>query len=867
MRLERGEDVIFRQVVLTMFRRQRSRSTSGHKKPAGYDKVRQTRRRQIVPPELLEQRDAPSALACSLLPPAAASLVGDAGAIAAAADCAATSHAGAAKQTTDGLTRSGSASDQTTGNGSSAGSQSQSQQQAKATALASEQLLVPANVACATSTALSVRFPTVTDPLAANTGATGGPVNFGATAASVARVTGGAAATGGGGAPGGGGSAAPAAIRATAPASAAVPQLAKLQSAMAISASGPVITTDDVGKLLDRASAATPRKDAIIAVVDREGNILGVRVEDGVPIAKNDTATMVFAIDGAVSLARTAAFFSSDQAPLTSRTVRFISQSTVTQREVESNPNIPDPASTVRGPGFVAPIGVGGHFPPDVDNTPQVDLFAIEHTNRDSVIFPGVDGIKGTSDDINLGTRFGADFAAGENIPAPESYGYASGLMPNAQSRGIATLPGGIPLYKADASSKNTPKLVGGIGVFFPGPTGYATYEQNFQTTAARTAMHLADQTTNDRVNAPLVLEAEYSAYAAAGGVGTISGVPVPTGYSLPTGRIDLGGITLEIYGPHPSDAKALTNLGKKLGAGKVNGTNMRVTMTNPPPGGSLFLQGTPVPDGWLVTPHAAADGSLSVADVTKIINDGIAEANKVRAAIRLPIGQRTKMVLCVTDTQGNILGLYRMPDAAVFSIDVAVAKARNVAYYDDPTAIQKVDQVDANFDGKPEVPAGASFTNRTFRYLSTPFFPTGVTGSASGPFSILNDHTAGGSINPKTAENVGKPIPANQFKSVLGYDAFNPDTNFHELSDPKAVKGNQNGIVFFPGSTALYKNGKIVGGLGVSGDGVDEDDDVTSGAGGTFVPAVKSGILRADQVLVRGVRLPYFKFPRNPHG
>ena len=35
-----------------------------------------------------------------------------------------------------------------------------------------------------------------------------------------------------------------------------------------------------------------------------------------------------------------------DQAPLTSRTVRFISQSTVTQREVESNPNIANVFST-----------------------------------------------------------------------------------------------------------------------------------------------------------------------------------------------------------------------------------------------------------------------------------------------------------------------------------------------------------------------------------------------------------------------------------------------------------------------------------------------------------------------------------------
>ena len=52
---------------------------------------------------------------------------------------------------------------------------------------------------------------------------------------------------------------------------------------------------------------------------------------------------MVFAIDGAVSLARTGAYFANDQAPLTSRTIQEISQTTITQREVQSNPDVPDP--------------------------------------------------------------------------------------------------------------------------------------------------------------------------------------------------------------------------------------------------------------------------------------------------------------------------------------------------------------------------------------------------------------------------------------------------------------------------------------------------------------------------------------------
>ena len=68
-----------------------------------------------------------------------------------------------------------------------------------------------------------------------------------------------------------------------------------------------------------------------------------------------DPEKLTFAIDGAVAEARTGAFFANNQAPLTSRTIQFISQTTITQREVDSDPNVPDPNSAQRGPGFVAP--------------------------------------------------------------------------------------------------------------------------------------------------------------------------------------------------------------------------------------------------------------------------------------------------------------------------------------------------------------------------------------------------------------------------------------------------------------------------------------------------------------------------------
>src|SRR5271169_5303234 len=87
----------------------------------------------------------------------------------------------------------------------------------------------------------------------------------------------------------------------------------------------------------------------VVAVVDRAGNILAVFQTPGAPTMSMNLGQMVRADDLAVGLARTAAYFSNDSAPLSSRTVRFIS---------------------------------GIHFPPGVAGTANADLYGIENTNR-----------------------------------------------------------------------------------------------------------------------------------------------------------------------------------------------------------------------------------------------------------------------------------------------------------------------------------------------------------------------------------------------------------------------------------------------------------------------------------------------------
>jgi len=277
-----------------------------------------------------------------------------------------------------------------------------------------------------------------------------------------------------------------------------------------------------------------------------------------------------------------------------------------------------------------------------------------------------------------------------------------------------------------------------------------------------------------------------------------------------------------------------------RLGPGTVNGTNQPVTA-----GGATALDGMAQAAGWLVAPK---NGSvLTAAQVKQIIDQGIFQAERTRAQIRIPTTY-SRLIFVVSDFNGDILGLYRMPDALCDALDVTPAKARNSVYYAS-SDLQPQDQL-------PGIPIGTAFTTRTFRYLAVPRYPSGNSNAAPGIWSTLNEP----GIDPNTGYNIGAPKAASSFKTVLGFDAFNPGRNF---SCPFTVmpKANQNGTIFFPGSSAIYVNGKLAGGYGSSGDGVDQDDvGAFYGAVGYAPPAAK----QADQFIFRGIRLPYIKFSRN---
>jgi uncharacterized protein GlcG (DUF336 family) len=477
------------------------------------------------------------------------------------------------------------------------------------------------------------------------------------------------------------------------------------------------LQVSDIQKIAQAATNAV-NVDMVVAVVDRAGFVLGVYQTQNAPAnATGNFGATVNATDLAVALARTSAFFSNDQAPLSSRTVRFIS---------------------------------GIHFPPGIQNQPPADLYGIENTNRGCTL---------VNDPI-----YESKLPPAQSLAGGFGLGVITGKKDVLDSDPNAVNPGGVPIFYHNV-------VLGGVGVV----------------------------TTSSNLNV-----AEYAALAAAttqrGSSGDNFG-PTPAS----PGVVFIGGIAL----PFVTQA----NLPAGFSAGPVTGTSSFTT----PPVNSI---GQP-PDGDLISPSAGPLGGLTAADVKQILDNAEAEANLTRAAIRLPPGSRTRMAISVADLDGTIIGLRRMPDSTIFSVDVAATKARNMVYFNSSARLA----ADLN-----QVPPGTAVTNRTISFGSQPLFPPGIDGSGLGPF--FNLYTM---------------------------DTANPCTQGFQSG---AANDKKSGIVFFPGSAGLYRNGILIGGLGVSGDGVDQDDFVTSaGTKGFEAPDA----IRADQISINGVRLPYFKFPRNP--
>ena len=423
---------------------------------------------------------------------------------------------------------------------------------------------------------------------------------------------------------------------------------------------------------------------------------------------------------------------------------------------------------------------------------------------------------------------------------------------PKRSPLGLSADPGGLPLYKAGT-------VVGGIGVIADGAYG----------------------------TDPNILDIDTA-------VDELIAVAGARGFDAPVDRradrITADGRTLryvdsEALVSNPTNAPAFTAINGSAGmligvdgyadaalaAGVAYGTQGSGYRpdTNPAFAGLNAYVLVDATNTNRYPPVAGTDGLLTAAEVTTILAEAIKVSNRARAQIRRPVGSPAQVTVSVVDTSGEVVGIIRTPDAPLFGTDVSLQKARTALLFSHPDAGAElaarpapisayVAQLRAFVSNPTALADGIAYSNRAVGNLARPFFPDGINanppGPLSKPFASWSPFSTGLQLD-LSADKVGEAL----FGAV--------DRNCTGLT--RAA----NGIQIFPGSVPIYRGNQLVGAIGISGDGVDQDDMVAFLGLANAGVALATGIgnapaaIRADTIVPAGTgtRLRYVQCPQAP--
>jgi uncharacterized protein GlcG (DUF336 family) len=286
---------------------------------------------------------------------------------------------------------------------------------------------------------------------------------------------------------------------------------------------------------------------------------------------------------------------------------------------------------------------------------------------------------------------------------------------------------------------------------------------------------------------------------------------------------------------------------------------------------------------------RAAPDSQLARADVEAILAEALAIAQRARGQIRRPLGSIAEVSISVVATNGDILGLVRTPDAPIFGIDVAVQKARSAMWFSHPDFAMELATAPPavyldgtssalgtyvtrlrEFAGAASVGGSIAWSARAIGNVHRPFFPDGIAETGPGPLStpyatwspfnvglqldLVNNQLVRGALGDLGEGCAGRAAPASAASDA----------------GPGIAKV-RNGIQVFPGGVPIYRNGALAGAVGISGDGVDQDDMIAflglANAGTRLANGVGNApaAMRADQLTPLGTRLRYVQCPQSP--
>jgi len=322
--------------------------------------------------------------------------------------------------------------------------------------------------------------------------------------------------------------------------------------------------------------------------------------------------------------------------------------------------------------------------------------------------------------------------------------------------------------------------------------------------------------------------------------------------------------------------------------------------------------------------PNADVQNRLTAAEVQTVINEALGVANQARAQIRVPVGSQARVTVSVVDTNGTILGMARTRDGPIFGADVSLQKARTATFFSGsgrqdgsaPADILRAlpaprylaplaEPVDLSVglttlltpaprisdylldakvflgdaDALEPTASPVAFSDRSGGNLSRPTYPDGPSSGPPGPFSKAPGEWSVFSVGLQSDLIYNAVIHHVGFIFGLVPDVpqnCTGDTGLAEtapFTSVGSVANLANGIQIFPGSVPIYRDDVLVGGIGVSGDGVDQDDMIS------FLGLHRAGLrlnngiqnappaIRADQIDIPGqpARLRYVNCPQLP--
>lgn len=292
--------------------------------------------------------------------------------------------------------------------------------------------------------------------------------------------------------------------------------------------------------------------------------------------------------------------------------------------------------------------------------------------------------------------------------------------------------------------------------------------------------------------------------------------------------------------------------------------------------------------------------GALTAAEVRQILRSALQVIARTRGQIRRPAGSAARVTVAVTDTNGVILALAASRDAPVFGIDVSVQKARTAAFLSSPAAAAALNAAPAaeyldgglialrtespaqyvtatrNFLGLPGALADGqiAFTARAVGNLARPYYPDGVDAALAGPLSKPAGQWSPFSTGLQLDLVYNALIQHVAFVSGLAPDVGAACTGVGGFgggfAPGAAVAPLANGLQVFPGSVPVYRGTVLVGAIGVSGDGVDQDDMIAFLAvdeAGRVLATINNAPpeIRADRLTPAGTRLRYVNCPQSP--